>query len=176
MTSLREQLAKKRAHSTSLTFPLGEAGERAKADCDAAERTLQLAQVMNNADGEKAATPRLRKAQTAYKKVSVTISFRGLTEEERDALVSAHPATAEQEERQKDLPEEQRSNIDRATFLPAALAIAALDSDMTEQDWTAELASDRWTAGEKAALFTAVVTATNEEPAPGLPKGSAAIH
>jgi hypothetical protein len=175
MTSLREQLARKRAHSTSLTFPLGEAGERARSDVEAAERTYQLAQITAKGDegAIKRAEQKLKQAQAKYAKSSVTITFRGLTEEERDALIAAHPPTADQEakEKKEDVPEEQRSLVNRATFTPAALAICALDSDMTERDWTEELASDRWTAGENKALFDAVVTATNAQPAPGLGKG-----
>jgi hypothetical protein len=173
MPSLREQLARKRAHSTSLTFPLGEAGERAKSALDEAERLHQLTQI--TAKGDQAAVKRaedkLKRARAAYAKESVTVEFRGLTEEERDALVAAHPPTPEQEEADRDKPEGDRVMVNRAAFLPAALAICALESDLSEQDWAAELSSDRWTAGERLALFTAVVTATNAQPAPGLGKG-----
>jgi hypothetical protein len=175
VTSLREQLARKRAHSTSLTFPLGEAGERAKTVLEDAERTLQLGKI--TAKGNTAVTKpfeaKVKRARAMYAKNSVTITFRGLTEEERDALIAAHPPTADQQakEKKEDVPAEQRSLVDRATFTPAALAICALESDMSEQDWVAELASDRWTAGEKKALFDAVVTATNAQPAPDLGKG-----
>ena len=175
MSSLREQLARKRAHSTSLTFPLGDAGEDAKSELEKAEQTLQLGQIAakGNAVATKPLEDKLKKARAAYARNSVTITFRGLTEEERDALIAAHPPTEEQEKRDKDndVPEEQRSMVDRATFTPAALAICALNSDMSEQDWIKELASDRWTAGEKKALFDAIVTATNAQPAPGLGKG-----
>jgi hypothetical protein len=174
VTSLREQFARKRAHSISLTFPLGEAGERAKTVLEDAERTLQLGQI--TAKGNPAATKpfeaKVKRARAIYAKNSVTITFRGLTEEERDALIAAHPPTADQEtkEKKEDIPAEQRSLVNRATFTPAALAICTLDSDMTERNWAEELASDRWTAGEKKALFDAVVTATNAQPAPGLGK------
>ena len=181
MTSLRQQLARKSAHSTSLTFPLGEEGERAKAELDAAEQGLKLVQALHKdastrADVEKAAKQRLAKAEREYAKHSVTIRFRGLTDEERDALISAHPPTPEQEVADQGKPEEERASINRATFTPAALAVCALDSDLTEEEWTAELTSDRWTAGEKLALYKAIVAATNAEPAPGLPKGSAATR
>lgn len=181
MSSLREQLAKKRAHSTSLTFPLGEAGERAKAELEAARAGLEYARLINSkaptAEVIKRAEQRLRKAEREYAKPenSLTIRFRGLTEDERDALISAHPATEEQQAKDEadGVPKEERSQIDRAGFTPAALAAAALDSDLTEEEWVAELASDRWTAGEKRALFRAIVTATDEEPAPGVGKGFA---
>lgn len=173
MASLREQLARKRAHSTSLTFPLGEAGERAKSTLEAAERTLQLAQITNRRDQEalQSLEDAVKEAKAAYDEHSVTVTFRGLTEEERDALLAAHPPTPEQEQSDKGKPEDERAMVNKSTFLPAALAVAALDSDMSEQDWATELGSDRWTAGEKQALFAAVVAATNAQPAPGLGKG-----
>lgn len=176
MTSLREQLARKRAHTTSLTFPLGEQGEQAKAELDAAENAERLASIVaKGEDAEQAvkrAEERTKKARRAYEKHSVTIRFRGLTEEERDALMSAHPPA----EDQSDKPEDEQETVNRRTFLPAALAVCALDSDLSEEDWAAELGSDRWTAGEKASLLTAVITATNAQPSPGVGKGSAATR
>lgn len=175
MTSLREQLAHKRAHSTFLTFPLGEAGERAKTALEEAERTLQLGQITakGNMAVIKPLEEKVKRARATYAKNSVTITFRGLTEEERDALIAAHPPTPETEAKEKedDVPDDQRSLVNKTTFTPAALAIVALGSDLSEQDWIKELASDRWTAGEAQALFEAVVTATNAKPAPGLGKG-----
>jgi hypothetical protein len=181
VTSLREQLAHKRAHSTSLTFPLGEAGERAKAELEAAHTGLEYARLINsktpNADVIKRAQQRLTKAEREYAKPenSLTIRFRGLTEDERDALISAHPVTDEQKAKDEadEVPKEERSQINRAGFTPAALAVCALDSDLTEEEWVAELASDRWTAGEKLALYRAIVSATDQEPAPGVGKGFA---
>lgn len=179
MSSLREQLAKKRAHSTSLTFPIGEEGEHAKAELDAAENNERVTKAV--AKGEdadeltKRAVDRTKKARRTYDKHSITIEFRGLTEDERDALLSAHPVTDEQKAKdaEAEIPAEQRSEINGKTFLPAALALVTLDSDLSEEDWAAELSSDRWTAGEKASLMTAVLTATNAQPGPGVGKGSA---
>ena len=173
MSSLREQLARKRAHSTSLTFPIGEEGEAAKAELEAAENAERLAQIVaKGEDAEQAikrAEQRTKKARREYEKHSVTIRFRGLTDEERDALMSAHPPAEDESGK----PEDERETVNRATFLPAALAVATLDSDMSEEDWAAELASGRWTAGERGALLTAVITATTAQPSPGVGKGSA---
>lgn len=175
MTTLREQLARKRAHSTHITFPLGEDGERAKAKLEEAERDRALAVALGRKDDGaiRQAERRVKAAQKAYEQVSLTIRFRGLTEEERDALMSAHPATDEQitKWQQNGGKEEEKPHFDLRTFLPAALAVCALDSDLSEEEWAAELASDRWTAGEQSALASAVLHATYDAPAPGLGKG-----
>lgn len=182
MSSLRDRLAKKRAHSTSLTFPIGEEGQAAKAELDDAENNERLVDMVAKGENGKAArqraTTRVTKAKRAYEKHSVTIHFRGLTDDEWDALISAHPPTDEQQQKERDdnVPEEQRSLVDLATFLPAALAVCALDSDLSEEDWTVELASGRWTRGEKLALSNAVQQATNAQPAPGVGKGFATIR
>jgi hypothetical protein len=180
VTSLREQLAFKRAHSTSLTFPLGEAGERAKAELEQAQQELMVARMLNKPGADaaiKRAEQRVGKAEREYAKPenSFTIRFRGLTDDEKDALMSAHPVTGEQQAKEKadGVPEEERAVVNRQAFTPAALAVAALDSDLTEQEWIAELASDRWTVGEKLALYRAIVNATSAEPAPGVGKGFA---
>lgn len=176
---LREQLARKRAHSTSLTFPVGEEGQAAKDELEAAESDARLTEMVAKGEGanavRKRAKDRVAKAKRTYEKHSVTIYFRGLTEDERDALMSAHPVTDEQRQKEieDEVPVDDRTLINRATFLPAALAVSALDSDLSEQDWSDELSSDRWTAGEKQALFTAVINATHAQPAPGVGKGSA---
>lgn len=179
MPSLRETLAKKRAHSTSLTFPIGEEGAAAKAELEDAEQnervTNAVAKGADSAEVIKRAVDRTKKARRAYEKHSITIHFRGLTDDEWDALISAHPPTEEQQAKEKadDVPAEQRQLVNAKTFLPAALAVCALDSDLSEEDWIAELASDRWTSGERSALLRAVNEATNAQPGPGVGKGSA---
>lgn len=174
MSSLREKLARKRANSAERTYPVGPEGEAAKAELASAENALQFAKLVPG-DGRqqalKEAEERLEAAKAAYADNSVTIRVRGLTEDERDALMTAHPRTPEQEAKDKELPEDQRSDLDTDGFLAAALAVCAVDSDLTEEEWAVELASTRWTAGEKSDLFGAVVTATNAEPGPGIPKG-----
>lgn len=48
-------------------------------------------------------------------------------------------------------------DIDRAAFLPPALAASAEDEDLQDEDWWAEqLARPTWTDGERALLFQAV--------------------
>lgn len=183
MTTLREQLARKRAHTATLVFPLGDDGQKAKAAVAQAEAQLTLVHRVS-LDGDersKAVTNAerdLSQARKAYDKVSLTIQIRGLDEEERDALMSAHPATDEQIEKWKSDggKDEDKPTLDRASFLPAALAMSVLDSDLTEAEWAAELTSGRWAAGEKLQLFRGVLEATHASPADGLGKGFGTIR
>jgi hypothetical protein len=175
-TTLREQLARKRAARRKVQLPLGPEGERAQGDLDQAKQAMQIAQLTGNADAIQKARNWERRAQRALDKHSTTIVVRGLSEEERDALNSAHPATAEQiaEDdaaiKNKEMGEDERRSINKATWLPAALELVVVDSDLTEAEWATELAEPgKWTAGEKNALLTAVVRATQEGPAPGIP-------
>lgn len=164
--NLRDHLAKKRAHSTSLSFPLGEEGEAAKAALEDAETSYALMGLSTNEEGLAAAQKRRDEAREKYRAVSFEIRFRGLTENERDALSSEHTYAED------DLAANVKSgDLNVKTYLPAALAVCVVDSTLTEAEWAAELSSDRWTAGEKDAMFSAVVTATRSQPAAGIPKG-----
>jgi DNA primase catalytic subunit len=176
--TLREDLARKRAQRRQVVFPLGASGEGAKADLDQAKQAVQLAELAGNDDAIKRARNWVRRAQRLLDKHSVKITVRGLTEEERDTLNSAHPATdeirAEDDAaiKRKEITEDDRRLLDRKSWLPAALELVAIDSDLTEAEWAAELsAPEKWTVGDKQALFVAVIGATNEGPAPGVPFG-----
>ena len=174
--SLRDQLAKKRAQRRSVRFPIGPEGSKAQADLGQALQAVQLARLSGGADTLKNAETWRRKAERALEAHSMTVAVRGLSNEERDTLNSAHPATATQQAEDdkliaaKQMKPEERRMIDVATWLPAALEIVAEDSDLTEKEWGEELADpSKWTAGEKDSLFRAVVSATQEGPSPGIP-------
>ena len=100
----------------------------------------------------------------------VEIRFRGLTEEERDALVSAH--TVPETDAAELAKDPKATRIDRVPFLADALAAAVLDEDnLAADEWEKELRSERWTAGDVAALFQRVVATTGEQPALSIPFG-----
>jgi hypothetical protein len=175
--SLRDDLARKRARRVEVKFALGAEGARAEADLGEARQALQFAQLTGNADAITKAKNWISRAERTFEKHSMRIVIRGLDEEARDALASAHPATAEQMAedsamiKAKKMSADDRRTLNKETWLPAALALTVVDSDITEEEWAAELADDqKWAAGEKQALFVAIVSATNEGPAPGIPK------
>jgi hypothetical protein len=179
MPTLREQIAHKRAHREHVRFPLGDAGEQALAELEQGKRELQLARVTNAPpEALAAAEKRVAKLERTYYRPdrSMLVVVRGLNDEERDALASAHPPTEEQqaEDQQRiaggKLEERDRRTLNNETWLPAALAAAVVDSDLTEEEWAIELKDpDKWTSGERIALQRAVVTATNGEPSAGTP-------
>jgi hypothetical protein len=177
--TLREQMAHKRAHREYVRFPLGAAGEQALTDLEQAQRDLQVARVTGAppeavAAGEK----RVAKLERLYYRpqTSMLVIVRGLNDEERDALASAHPPTEEQQAEDQEritagkIEERDRRTLNNETWLPAALAAAVVDSDLTEEEWAVALKDpEMWTSGEKIALQRAVVTATNGGPSPGTP-------
>ena len=180
--TLREQLARKRAHRAQATFPVGPEGERAQADLEDARNALQIGQLAGADDAIKRARNWVRRAERTLAKHSMTVVVRGLSEEERDALTSAHPATdaqrAEDDKavKSKEMKAEDRRVINRATWLPAALELAQVPEDegdrLTEREWAAALGDpERWAAGEVMALYRTVLTATHDGPAPGIPFG-----
>jgi hypothetical protein len=182
MATLREQLAKKRAQQRSVMFPIGTEGAKAQAELEEARQALRLAQMTDNPEAIKNIQKWRRRVETVLGRHSMTIIVKGLSEEARDALASEYPATPEQraeDEAQikaKTMSAEDRRTINLAMWLPAALAKTVVvengDVPFTEEEWTAELADEeKWTAGEKRSLFAAIVSATNEGPAPGIPLG-----
>jgi hypothetical protein len=172
--SLREQLARKRAQEVVLPFPIGEEGARAQRDVAEAETTLRLARALA-ARGQDAkldeATEALAKAQAALDAASVTLRFRGLSEDERDALASQFPIddVPEDVDAAKPVIEANRAAIRAWTF--EAMAVSVIGSDLTADDWQAELTSGRWSAGDVQAIRDAIQQAYQTGPAPGIPKG-----
>lgn len=72
------------------------------------------------------------------------VEFRALKDDaDMDALVNAYPATEAQ--KAKD-PE---AEIDMDAFNVAYLVACVQNSDLTEDEWRAELWSDRWTAADR---------------------------
>lgn len=110
-------------------------------------------------DGLDAARTRLQAAEDAHAACFERIRFAALAAPDFEALIAAHPP----------IKDEHRWNP--VTFEPA-LVTACAQGDMTEQDWTAFLASDRCSTGELAALFDAALRAQVRPRNASLPKGS----
>jgi hypothetical protein len=51
------------------------------------------------------------------------------------------------------------------------MAASVVDSDLTADDWNAELTSGRWSAGDVQSIRDAIQQAYQAGPAPGIPKG-----
>jgi hypothetical protein len=101
------------------------------------------------------------------------VTFRALKNDAQiDRLLNAYPATEEQIEKAKaagtaeaDLPD-----LDTDSFNVAYLVACILNSDLTADEWRAELWSDKWTEPDRAAIFARVHQANTAEFNVGIPK------
>jgi hypothetical protein len=164
--SLRDQLARKRARTSSFPFAVDEEGARTLVEYQKAERALDYAKMVQK--GVDRAQEQVDALAPQLRDHCQQITFRGLTEDERDALVSEHTVPETDAKLLEKDPAATR--IERAGFLADALAATVLDEgNLTADEWLAELSSDRWTAGDLAALFERVVQTTGEQPARSIP-------
>jgi hypothetical protein len=181
-TSLREQLARKRAHRAQATFPIAAEGDRAQGDLESARQALQIAELAGQDDAMRRARNWVRRAESRLAKHSATVVVRGLSEEERDALTSAHPPTDEQRAeddravKAKEMKPEDRRVINKPAWLAAALTLCQVVDDeadrLTAEEWAGQLSDpERWTAGEVNSLYRTVLAATHDGPSPGIPLG-----
>lgn len=88
-------------------------------------------------------------AQAAVDACTLRLHFHSLPAAEFTALVAAHAPS-----KQGALRGDQ---WDPATFQPALIAACAVDAGMTPEQWTAELATDRWSLGDRNTLFSAAL-------------------
>lgn len=170
--SLRDMLASKKPRVTEATFPIGEQGERAHAELDQARQSLELlkfATAKQQAQGAKTtvdlggAEKRVKDAEAAYERASMTLRFRGITPVEVDALRSEFTSSDDEEDAAK---------FDVRGYTCALLAMCVLDSDLTAEEWDEELyESGRWSEGEIAHIRDMAREAYLEVAAPGVPKG-----
>lgn len=163
-SSLRDELARKRSRTTSVTFPVGEAGDKAARELEEAQQAFQLLKVYQ-AQGKEIdlAKPEaaVKKAASMYEKNSITLTFRGLSPDEVDTLRSEFTVDDEDKD----------AKFDTKGYTCALLAAATVDSDLTADEWRHELyESGRWSEGEVRKIGDAAHDAYSEAPAPGIPK------
>jgi len=177
-TGLRDQLARKRAKVVTAYFPLDEAGEKAVQRLEQAQKELQFGNVIKARQGDKstldiaALEQSVADAEAERDKHCLALRFRGLSEDERDALASEYlpddiPADLKGEDRRK-AEEANAAKVKEWTY--HAMAAAVLDSDLTADEWKAELTSERWSAGDVITCRDAIQRAYGAQPADGIPK------
>jgi hypothetical protein len=145
-SDLRDALSRKRRPSRTYRMLLTDPQEAQTAleEAQAQARIVFLRQEAGSPDREAAEAEVLaakRKLEACWHKVVL----RGISAQRFTDLVAKHPPT-----RDGKLDGDQWNP---ETFQPALIAACAEDSDMTEQEWAAELDSDRWPLGERNALF-----------------------
>lgn len=178
-TSLRDQLARKRAKVVTEYFPLGEQGEKALERLEEAQQTLARARRVASLQADKATIDvaaleaALAEAEAERDRHCLAVRIRGLSEDERDALQSEFMV----EDVDKDADADKRKKVEARNaqrireWTYHALAAAVQDSDLTADDWRDELTSDRWTAGDLERLRVAIIRAYGAQPAENIPKG-----
>jgi hypothetical protein len=175
---LRDQLARKRAKVVTAHFPMDEHGEKAMERVEQAEKELQFGKLIKTRQGDKSdiniagLEQAVTDAEAERDKHCLALRFRGLSEDERDALASEYlpdniPDDVKGGERRK-LEEANVVKLKEWTY--HAMAAAVLESDLTADEWRDELISDRWSAGDVITCRDAIQQAYGAQPADGIPK------
>ena len=167
---LRAALAAKTVYRTYFDMSVvdTEVAEKAKRDLAAFEQmrmTLMLSggDDANNAVFLERAQEQVDQAQAAVDACYHRIWFRGLGYTEFDALVALHPPTAEQAK------DKWAWNPD--TFNFALIAACAVDSDLTAEDWAAELDdAERWSRADRSTMINRALECNRQTMADAVPK------
>jgi HEPN domain-containing protein len=157
---LRSALSSKRGNETSFDLLISDPSD--------AEQALQQAQAdLRLAEMRGAETDELKAAQQAAEDALQAcyyrLRFRNMPAHEFEALVGEHEASKEEAEKGE--------VWDREGLTPALLAACTVDSDLTAEEWAAELASERWNAADKLGVYRAALDANIKQRSSVLPKG-----
>jgi hypothetical protein len=112
----------------------------------------------------------LETAEAAAAEATVTFKFKGLSEEDWDALVGEHPATSDQVRKaRRDATSVPTWNED--TFPCALVAACCVEPEMTVEQVEQMWKSPDWNAAELQGLFSAAYSASRTRRVPELGKG-----
>ena len=171
--SLRAALARKAAREThyDVLVVSSEEQEQLEEAFAVARRAVGRAVAKDGEESPAATDARaeLEAAREALTGASCRIRFHPLDPDAFEALVGDHPPTKAQQD--------EGDQWDRTTFAPALLAACAVDSDMTEKDWTDELTSKdergrpKWSRADRDGVFMAALTANVIPRSVTVPKG-----
>lgn len=137
--------------------------EAAEAELAAARRAAHLVAIAKDEAQQAEADARLEAARQAVAECVDTLTFHNLPAHEFEALMSAHEPSKTQQ------ANGEQWNAD--TFPPALIAACCQDSDLTEDEWAAELSSDRWSLADRNAIFSAALSANIAPRSVTIPKG-----
>lgn len=122
---------------------------------------LQVATMLHeDPDVRARAAALVEERQAARDECFYRLRFRGLDDDEFDALAQLHPPTTQDSKAGKAWHDE--------TFMPALLAVCTMDSDVTEDEWAARLPG-MGADGRKVKL--AAIAAQRQTMADAIPKG-----
>lgn len=161
MGNLRHALKRKRQRETFYDIVIDDPTE-AEERVTAAQSALRLAGLRDDDEAKVAAQAELDEARAALSACVHRVVFHNLPADAFEDLIGAHPP-------QKD--KKDTDTWDARTFRPALIAACAVDSDMTEQEWAEELASERWNEADVDAIFMAALSANVTPRSVTVPKG-----
>ena len=160
--SLRAALAAKRVREAVYPLAVEDDLEPRKRLEEARARRLMLS-VSRQRDEAAIADARAEEdaAQTAVDACYYPLRLRGLGAADLEALRQAYPPK----------PDDEDADFDEDAFRPALIAACAVDSDLSGEEWAAELSSDRWTLADVASLYRSALDVCNKPINEGLGKG-----
>lgn len=162
--SLRDALARKQRRTTTYEMVVEDPSDAEQAyDRAQAEHRMTVLRHGEDSDEARAAQVRLDEAADAVRACVVPLRFGSLAAHRFEELVAEHPPTEEQAKDGAQWGE---------TFEVALIAACALDSDLTVEEWQAELASDYWSRANRSALFATALAANVTPRSVSLPFGS----
>jgi hypothetical protein len=157
--SLRDALKAKQRRTTHYDLLIADPSE-AEAEVEQAEAALRL-ELLRDGDDVEQLRGQVEAARARVRDCLYRVTFQNLPPDEFEELVAAHPPG-------KDQP---KSDEWSPSFRAALIAACAVDSDMTEAEWQAELASERWNDADRTALFSAALSANVTARSVSIPKG-----
>lgn len=118
---------------------------------------LRAAQLKGDGQVPEAVQGRVDEAQAAVDAYYLTLHIEAMAPADLEALVKAHPPTAEQLAADKD-------RVWNPDTFPAAVLAESVAGDMSEEDWRTFLRGGPVSQGEVAALWTAAMRVNDRAP------------
>lgn len=162
-SSLRSALAAKRVREA--VYPIQTADDTvARENLAEAKQRRLLAGVGKDSTTEQVAEAEkaVQVAQAAVDACYYQLRLRGISAADLEALINAHPPKPDAED---------GSSWDEDGLMPALVAACTVDSDLSADEWADELSSERWTRGDRKALFLAAMSVCIKAGNDGLGKG-----
>ena len=157
MTSLREALAAKRVREATFPVAIADPQPAEQALLEAKQRLVYAGIGKTDPEETKAAEESFEKAAADLEACFYRMQLHALPPSDYEALRDEHTNEA--------------GDVDLGSFLPALVAVSVVDGNLTAEEWAVELASDRWTSGDKQDLLRRLVDLNAKPISAGLPKG-----
>ncbi|GAA2242488.1 hypothetical protein GCM10010401_14250 [Rarobacter faecitabidus] len=157
MASIKEQLEAKRRRTASVLIPVEDA-RREASEMERAKGRLALALAEESQGDTSELEAELEAAVSAWQAKHAEVVFQALGSDVYEGLLAPHYGAG--------------GDLDPVAATPVLAAACAVDEDLQDIDWwIAQVASDRWSRGERADLFTALLQLNVDGLYRSVPKG-----